>query len=84
MDKLDVDAGASFNEAGLALQAAVDGQRGALGRLPLAQDELRGGRPVRPFDIVLPSGYSYWLVYQPAALNRPNPAAFRTWLLSEA
>ena len=81
---LDMETGASFNDASLALQAAVEGQGVALGRLMLAQDELRSGRLVQPFDIVLPNDYSYWLVYPPAVLNRPNAAAFRTWLLSEA
>jgi LysR family glycine cleavage system transcriptional activator len=76
--------GASFNDAGLALQAAVDGQGVALGRLMLAADDLRHGRLVQPFDIVLPNDYSYWLVYPPAALHRPDVAAFRTWLLAEA
>ncbi|RKF38302.1 transcriptional regulator GcvA [Paraburkholderia fungorum] len=84
VEGLDMETGASFNDASLALQAAVDGQGVALGRLMLAQDELHSGRLVQPFDIVLPNDYSYWLVYPPAAMNRPNAAAFRTWLLSEA
>jgi LysR family glycine cleavage system transcriptional activator len=84
VDGLDVDAGASFNDASLALQAAVDGQGVALGRLVLAADDLRSGRLVRPFDVVLPNDYSYWLVYPAAALDRPNVVAFRTWLLSQA
>jgi LysR family transcriptional regulator, glycine cleavage system transcriptional activator len=81
---LDVEAGVSFNDASLALQGAVEGQGVALGRLMLAADDIRSGRLVRPFDVVLPNDYSYWLVYPPAALDRPNVAAFRTWLLSEA
>jgi LysR family transcriptional regulator, glycine cleavage system transcriptional activator len=80
----DTDIGASFNDAGLALQAAVDGQGVALGRLTLAADELFSGRLIQPFDIVLPNDYSYWLAYPAAALSRPEVAAFRTWLLSEA
>ena len=81
---LDLDAGASFNDASLALQAAVEGQGVALGRLMLAADDLRSGRLVQPFDVVLPNDYSYWLVYQAAALERANVVAFRTWLLAEA
>ncbi|WP_245220832.1 transcriptional regulator GcvA [Pseudomonas batumici] len=84
IDGLEVDAGASFNDASLALQAAVEGQGVALGRLMLAADDLRAGRLVQPFDVVLPNDYSYWLVYPPAALDKPQVAAFRTWLLSEA
>jgi LysR family glycine cleavage system transcriptional activator len=77
-------AGASFNDASLALQAAVDGQGVALGRLVLAEGDLRGGRLVQPFDIVLPNDYSYWLAYPPIALQRPDAAVFRKWLLSQA
>ena len=75
VDGLDVDAGALFNDASLSLQAAVDGQGVALGRLILAADDLQKGRLARPFDVVLPNDYSYWLVYPLAALDRPNVAA---------
>jgi len=84
VDGPETDTGASFNDAGLALQAAVDGQGVALGRLMLAADDLRNGRLIQPFDAVLPNDYSYWLVYPPAALYRPDVATFRAWLLSEA
>jgi LysR family glycine cleavage system transcriptional activator len=81
---IDLQAGASFNDASLALQAAVDGQGVALGRLTLAADDLAAGRLVQPFDVVLPNDYSYWLVYARAAAERPEVAAFRAWLLAEA
>lgn len=84
VEGMEMDTGASFNDASLALQAAVEGQGVALGRLMLAADDLRSGRLVQPFDVVLPNDYSYWLVYPPAALDHPNAAAFRTWLLSVA
>lgn len=76
--------GVVFNDAGLALQAAVAGQGVALGRLMLAADDLRDGRLARPFDIVLPNDFSYWLVYQPAVLHLPGARRFRDWLLAEA
>jgi LysR family glycine cleavage system transcriptional activator len=82
--KPETGIGASFNDAGLALQAAVDGQGVALGRLMLAADDMRDGRLIQPFDITLANDYSYWLVYPPAAVHRPDVATFRTWLLSEA
>ncbi|MEW6342522.1 MAG: transcriptional regulator GcvA [Paraburkholderia sp.] len=81
---IDWGAGASFNDASLALQAAVDGQGVALGRLTLAADDLASGRLVQPFEIVLPNDYSYWLAFPRAAAERPDVAAFRAWLLSEA
>jgi LysR family glycine cleavage system transcriptional activator len=84
IDGPEMDAGASFNDASLALQAAVDGQGVALGRLTLAADDLCSGRLIQPFDVVLPNDYSYWLVYQRSSISKPQVAAFRSWLLSEA
>ncbi|WP_206245669.1 transcriptional regulator GcvA [Novosphingobium terrae] len=72
-----------FNDAGLVLQAALDGQGVALGRLVLARQALSSGNLVQPFAIELPNDYSYWLVYTRAALERPDIAAFRAWLRSE-
>lgn len=80
----DVQAGLAFDDAALALQAALRGQGVALGRLTLAERDLREGRLVQPFDIAVPNDYSYWLVYPPANAERTDVAAFRTWLLGQA
>lgn len=81
---LDLSQGPVFNDSALVLQAAVEGQGVALGRLTLAADDLRKGRLVRLFDLVLPNDYSYWLVYPRAAAQRPGLVEFRRWLLEEA
>lgn len=81
---LDLTQGVQFSDAALVLQAAADGAGVALGRLMLAADDLRSGRLIRLFDTVLPNDYSYWLVYARATAQRPEAAAFRTWLLEEA
>ncbi|MGY6272209.1 transcriptional regulator GcvA [Achromobacter denitrificans] len=81
---LDLSRGPVFNDSALALQAAVDGQGVALGRLTLAGDDLRKGRLVRLFELALPNDYSYWIVYPRTATQRPDFAAFRGWLLEEA
>lgn len=81
---VDTGAGLTFDDAGLVLQAAIDGQGVALGRLTLAADDLRAGRLVRPFEAELPNDYSYWLVYPRLTLERPEAVAFRNWLLAEA
>lgn len=73
-----------FNDAGLVLQAAIDGQGVALGRLTLAAQALKSGHLVQPFKIELPNDYSYWLVYPRASSERPDIKAFRAWLRSEA
>ena len=76
--------GVVFNDAGMALQAAVEGQGVALGRLLLAAEDLAVGRLVQPFDVSMPNDFSYWLVYPRASAGRPDVAAFRAWLLAEA
>lgn len=73
----------TFDEAALMLQAAMDGQGVALGRLMLAADHLAKGRLIQPFEITIPNDYSYWLVYPRTSSERPDVAAFRAWLLSE-
>ncbi|MGG1944767.1 transcriptional regulator GcvA [Trinickia sp. NRRL B-1857] len=81
---IDVDAGLAFDDAGLVLQAALRGQGVALGRLTLAERDLREGRLIKPFDIAIPNDYSYWLVYPDAKADRENVAAFRSWVLGQA
>lgn len=81
---LDLSQGLVFNDAALVLQAAIDGQGVALGRLMLAADDVRTGRLVRLFDHALPNDYSYWIVYGRSSAQRPEVAAFRGWLLEEA
>lgn len=81
---IDVRSGMAFDDASLALQAAMQGQGVALGRLTLAERDLREGRLVQPFDIAVPNDYSYWLVYPPANAQRSDVAAFRAWLLAQA
>lgn len=84
VDDIDVDAGLAFDDAGLVLQAALRGQGVALGRLTLAERDLREGRLIKPFDIAIPNDYSYWLVYSGAKAERENVAAFRSWVLRQA
>ncbi|PTL82985.1 transcriptional regulator GcvA [Vitiosangium sp. GDMCC 1.1324] len=84
VDGVDAEVGPVFNDAGLALQAAVQGHGVALGRLMLASDDLKAGRLVQPFAKVLPNDFSYWLVHPRPLAGRSDVAAFRTWLLSEA
>jgi LysR family glycine cleavage system transcriptional activator len=81
---IDVESGLTFDDASLVLQAALQGQGVALGRLTLAERDLREGRLVRPFDIVVPNDYSYWLVYPRAKAERADVAAFRAWVLAQA
>jgi LysR family transcriptional regulator, glycine cleavage system transcriptional activator len=76
---------ASFNDAGLMLQAAEQGLGLTLGRDLLVADALREGRlcqiapPALVDDAVLP----LWLVYPTALADSPGIVALRDWLQDE-
>lgn len=82
----DVDAGRGpvFNQASMAIDAAVDGQGVALTRTALAAWDLLVGRLVQPFGPRLAVPYGYWIVGPRATSGMPKVVAFRDWLLREA
>jgi LysR family transcriptional regulator, glycine cleavage system transcriptional activator len=85
-DASDVDAtrGPVFNQASMAIDAAVDGQGVALARTALAAWDLIAGRLVRPFARALAVSYAYWIVCPKATAELPKIATFRRWLLDQA
>ena len=76
---------ATFNDAGLLLQAAEQDLGIALARELLAADALHSGRLVRLSPLALPDdeAYAYWLVFPPELRDWPPLAALRTWLHDE-
>jgi LysR family transcriptional regulator, glycine cleavage system transcriptional activator len=76
---------ASFNDAGLMLQAAEHGLGIALARELLAADALAEKRLVRlsPRAITLEGAYSYHLAYPPQLRDWPPLMALRGWLFDE-
>lgn len=81
---IDVSRGPVFNQASMAIDAAIDGQGVALARTALAAWDLLSGRLVRPFGITLKVPYAYWIVCPKANADLPKIASFRKWLLGEA
>src|SRR6266550_434503 len=81
---VDPSRGPILNQASMAIDAAVDGQGVALARTALAAWDLIGGRLVRPFDIVMPVSYAYWIVCSKAVAKLPKIVAFSEWLPAEA
>jgi len=73
---------ASFNDAGLMLQATEQGLGITLARELLAADALAEGRLVRLADAVLKDADidAYWIAYPPALADWPPLATFRRWL----
>ncbi len=81
----DVDAtrGTVFNRGSMVIQAAVEGQGVALGRSPLADDDLAAGRLVRLFEVSLVGDWAYYVVCPEVSAERVKIAAFTDWLLAE-
>lgn len=73
----------SFDTIHMALQAAAQGLGVALGRLPLAADDLASGRLVSLFGPPRACATGYWLVAPPETLRRPAVRAFRQWIEAE-
>ena len=76
---------ASFNDAGLMLQASEQGLGLALARDLLAADALRDGRLLRLSPLTLPGeGFdTFWLVYPPQWADWPPLLALKAWLRDE-
>lgn len=68
------------------IQAATAGQGVALARLALVRESLERGELIEPFGPAgrLRSPFAYWLVRWPARRERPELAAFETWVLEQA
>jgi LysR family glycine cleavage system transcriptional activator len=81
---VDIKHGVVFNQASMAIDAAVDGQGIALARTALASWDLIAGRLVRPFPQALEAPYAFWIVCPKSAADLPKISAFRNWVLKEA
>ncbi|HJV76228.1 MAG TPA: transcriptional regulator GcvA [Noviherbaspirillum sp.] len=79
----DVARGLRFTSADHALDAAAEGAGLLLTHLMLAYDDLRSGRLVMPFKVVLPAQRAYHFVTPKVKLKNPTVIAFRDWLRSE-
>lgn len=79
----DIGRGLRFTSADHALDAAAEGAGLLLTHLMLAYDDLRSGRLVMPFKVVLPSKRAYHFVTPKVKLRNPTVIAFRDWLRSE-
>ena len=80
---VDASRGTHFSLPDHGLQAAIDGTGIVLGWRSLSAKDLAAGRVVEPFDVTLPLGSSFYLVYPEAHSLRPQIAALRDWLKKE-
>jgi len=76
--------GAHFEDAALALAAAIAGNGVALAARPLVSAELADGRLTMPFPLSIPSRYAYFVTTPALTAERTTVLALRSWLVREA
>jgi LysR family glycine cleavage system transcriptional activator len=84
LEGIDPARGPRFDYPGLVLEAAAAGDGVALALSTVAAADLAAGRLVRPFAVVVPAPFAYYVVCPQATAERPKVAAFRQWLRAEA
>lgn len=72
-----------FNHFDQVIQAALDGQGIALGRVPLIDSLLKQGKLVAPFRNRFATTRAYFIVRGTASALRPEAQAFIDWLIEE-
>ncbi|WP_299390648.1 LysR substrate-binding domain-containing protein [Pelagibius sp.] len=72
-----------FMDYSMAVTAALAGEGFMLGYSGYVDQELASGTLVQPFDLTVPTGKGYHLVYRRERLSDPRVRKFRDWVLSE-
>lgn len=83
VEDLSTATGYNFNDAGLALDHAVQGQGIVLGSVTLAKELIAQGKLVRPFECAIETELTYYLVYKPEKKNDENIERMRQWIIAE-
>src|SRR6185295_8032094 len=84
IDEIESAGSLRFNHFDQVMQAALDGQGVALGRVPLIDSLLAQGRLVAPFPNRYATTRSYFIVRGTISALRPEAQAFIDWLIEEA
>ncbi|MEM7425222.1 MAG: transcriptional regulator GcvA, partial [Pseudomonadota bacterium] len=84
VEGIDVEHGPRFTVENMAIEAAISGAGVALVSHYAVAEDLKAGRLVLPFDLVLQADFAYWLVCPPEKMRKANVRAFCDWLLAEA
>jgi len=75
-------AGPTFNLSSMAIQAAIEGEGVILGQSVMVENELTSGKLIKPFDIDIPLGESYYVLCRQSVMERPHAIMFLDWLKS--
>jgi LysR family transcriptional regulator, glycine cleavage system transcriptional activator len=75
--------GLEFSDAGMNLQAVIEGKGITLARYSIAETELARGSLVALFSIAIDAGAAYYIVWPERTTPSERVLAFRDWLLIE-
>jgi LysR family transcriptional regulator, glycine cleavage system transcriptional activator len=75
--------GLEFSDAGLNLQAVIEGKGITLARYSIAETELARGTLVALFNIDIDAGAAYYIVWPEQTTPTESMLAFRDWLFAE-
>ncbi|WP_299663357.1 LysR substrate-binding domain-containing protein [uncultured Psychromonas sp.] len=81
--EFSIHGGPRFNLSSMAIEAAVQKKGLLLGQYSLIQNELQQNTLVAPFDLNLPLGEAYYLIYPQRTLDNNKAKAFIDWLVSK-
>jgi LysR family glycine cleavage system transcriptional activator len=84
VEGVDPARGVRFNQAALAIDAAIGGRGVALTRDIFAAEDLASGRLIRPFGTGQPVDFAVYVVVPPTLVVMPKVKAFRDWLFEQA
>jgi len=76
--------GHHFETLDLAMTVAAQGSGVAIGDRALIGEDLKAGRLVMPFELRVPTGMGYYLVYPPQTVPSAGLLALMDWLVSQA
>jgi len=76
--------GHHFETLDLAMTVASQGSGVAIGDRALIGDDLKAGRLATPFELRVPTGMSYYLVYPPGSEPSAGLEALMDWLVTQA
>lgn len=76
--------GHHFETLDLAMTVASQGSGVAIGDSALIGEEVKAGRLVMPFELQVPTGMGYYLVYPPGTAPSAGLEALMNWLVSQA
>ncbi len=75
--------GSHFDSTKIAVQAAIDGLGVAIGEPTMFTEDILAGRIFQPFDLIITTGKSWWLIAPPRSMERRKVKVFRDWIRAE-